>query len=65
VEALVAVPDPGRDHSVTVGGIIQEYWAASSRFTWAASSESSGFDRRKGQNVANRPSPQPQKRLIP
>src|SRR5467141_2302392 len=31
-EALVAIPDPGRHHSVPVGGIISLWWAASFRY---------------------------------
>src|SRR3977135_383228 len=30
-EALVAIPDPGRDYSVPVGGIISLWWAANIR----------------------------------
>jgi hypothetical protein len=31
-DVLAAIPNPGRDNPVPVGGFIQEWWAASSRY---------------------------------
>jgi len=31
-DVLAAIPHPGRDNPVLVGGFIQEWWAASSRY---------------------------------
>jgi hypothetical protein len=44
---------PGRHHSVTVGGIIQESRAPLSRYTRATSSESAGLNDRLRENGIN------------
>jgi hypothetical protein len=31
-DVLAAIPNPGQDNPVPVGGFIQEWWAASSRY---------------------------------